>query len=438
MTDDTIVACSTAMGRSGIGIVRVSGSLCLALYRSITRQHAARLQPRVATLGPFYCEDQKVIDKPLYLYFPGPHSYTGEDVLELHAHGNPLIIDAMISTLISHGARAALPGEFTQRAYLNGKMNLLEAEAVVDLIDAQTVTQAKAAQASMSGAFADQVYPIQKRLEAIRVQVEASIDFSDQDIAPHKHSRLKTDINSLAQDINALCVSSRRVLRHQDGFSIAIIGPPNSGKSTLLNLLANEDVAIVTDQPGTTRDTLSIQLYHKNALLKLTDTAGIRGTHDKVETIGIEKAIQLASKADLVWCLCPADDEQTHWQSLTPNFDNVLWVQSKADLVAPSNTSSMDVVISAKNNQGINTLLDKSIKKLSPMPPQETFFVRNRHVQALDRAYQQCKTAETVVNSVDLLAENLRLVQNTLAELVGSYTTEDLLGSIFGQFCLGK
>lgn len=446
----TIAALATGAVRAGVAVLRVSGPLVKTVLQRCTQRAFVLSAPRKLHLVSFYTQDGKVLDKMLAVFFPSPASYTGEDVCEFHLHGSPVLVKEALAVLFSYGVQLARPGEFTERAFLNGKMNLTQAEAVCDIIKAQTRTQLRAAQASLDGAFSTRVQAAQNALERIRVHLEAGIDFSDQEIAPEQRDTLVVWLVELGETIKTLLSETRRALKLQEGFRIVIVGAPNSGKSTLLNALAQEEIAIVTDVPGTTRDTLSISFDYKGLLWSITDTAGLRNTQDPVEAIGIEKAKQKLTNADAIWLLVDGSDEMGEetllktsavCEKLLKQKDTTLYVYNKSDTLTQKQRQKDNdkLWISAKHAEGLERLLSKTHALLSNKEEQEPlFFARERHLQALETALIHIEQALEHTSTWDLFSEELRLVQHSFAEILGSYHHEHLLDAIFSRFCLGK
>lgn len=449
MTDpvtETIAAIATPQGRGGVGIVRVSGPRARAISEQLSGAVPA---PRVARYSDF-CLQQQTIDQGLTLFFPSPHSFTGEDVVEFHGHGGPVVLDTLLAAVCSLGARIANPGEFSQRAYLNDKIDLSQAEAIADLIDSETVASARLAVRSLQGAFSRHIERLTESVTRLRMYVEAAIDFPEEEIDFLSDGRVARDLQQIVDDLadvqNAANVG--RVMR--DGITLVIAGRPNAGKSSLLNALAGYDSAIVTAIPGTTRDVLRERIQIDGMPVHLIDTAGLRDSEDAVEKIGVQRARHEMKNADrVVWVYDGAADP------LHADFDAadlpegvpVVFVHNKADLsgtpVGRVDTAGDDVIaISAMTGEGIDALRTylKGSMGLGE-GNQGEFSARRRHLQALSIASQFLTAGQAALReglSGELLAEDLRLCQQALAEITGEFTADDLLGEIFSSFCIGK
>jgi len=432
--DDTITAIATASGKAGVAIIRISGPQALALGNKIVGR---QLPVREAVFAYFKDNQQQVIDSGLVIYFAGPNSFTGEDVVELHGHGSPIIQDLLIKQLIQYGARQARAGEFTERAFLNDKIDLAQAEAIADLIDSTTAQAAKGAMRSLQGEFSDKVNILLKELVELRVYVEAAIDFPEEEIdflADDKLlNRVKTVQEALKETLHQ--ASQGAILRN--GLRLVLAGKPNAGKSSLLNALSGKDAAIVTDIPGTTRDTVSQTIDIDGLPVQLIDTAGLRDSVDKVEQIGISRARKAIEEADHV--LLVVDARQTDFNAPDDAKTTVLF--NKIDLVNQV-PEIAGLAISATRGDGIEAL-KRHIKMLAGYESNsETIYsARRRHLTALEGAQQavkqglhQLKTAQ----AGELLADELLQAQNYLNEITGEFDADDLLGEIFAGFCIGK
>ena len=446
-SETTIAASATGAERSGISIIRVSGPSAFTATLALAPRLNLSLHRRAQNLDMKH-KDGRTIDHGLAIVFPGPHSYTGEDLVELHCHGNPLIVELVLSRLNQEGVEQALPGEFTERAFLNGKMDLTQAEAVADVINAETTTQLKAAQTSMSGVFSKQVQQLQNALELIRAHQEASIDFSDQAISPDESKALLQQLSLLTEDTKRLKTDCERSLRCQSGVNIALIGPPNAGKSTLLNQLAQEDLAIVTSIPGTTRDSIACRIEYAGIQLNITDTAGLRTTQDDIEKIGIQKSLEKAQQADIVWLVVDASiggcfDTTAFLQAYNISQDTpVMVLANKADkkVLVDLKASHAVFSISAKHGQGIEPVLKETLKILNWTSGSQSmvYFARKRHLGALCSAVKHAETALEASDTPEIFAEELRLFQRQLSILTGEYSHDQLLDQVFRSFCLGK
>ena len=437
---DIIAAIATGPGRAAIGIVRLSGYDLSDHMRYLLGRVLA---PRHAALTPFLDSQAKPIDSGIAIYFPGPHSYTGEDMLELQGHGGGAVLKAVLRRCVEVGARLAEPGEFTRRAFLNGKMDLTQAESVADLIDASSEAAARAAIRSLNGALSSAVNELRRALLELRMRVEVEIDFPEEAIDQLNQDKLKEELAQVG--VRARWLLSRVVQgqRLREGLRVAIIGSPNVGKSTLLNQLAGDSVAIVTEVPGTTRDVISVDLTIEGVPVTLLDTAGIRDTDDEVERIGVSRALDNAASADLILHvrdLANPDQREDAVQSrLPPNVKTVL-VFNKADLVdEPTFKAEAGVYISAKTGRGLTELSRLMLEAAGwDTPDDASFIARERHMLALSRAIEHIENASTHIGPPELIAEELRLANLELGSITGQLTADELLGEIFGRFCLGK
>ena len=458
----TIVAAATPPGRGGIGIVRISGPDATRMARALL---AVLPAPRHATHARFLGSDDRVIDVGLALYFPAPHSYTGEDVLELHGHGGPVLIEALILRAIELGARRAQPGEFTQRAYLNDKMDLAQAEAVADLIDAGSEAAAQAALRSVQGEFSAQVRALDESLAQLRAHVEATIDFPTEEIDLLADHQLADRVAGIAAQCALLQATARQGRLLTEGMTVVIAGMPNAGKSTLLNRLAGHDAAIVTDLPGTTRDVLREHIQIKGVPLLLLDTAGLRHSLDAIETEGMRRARAAMAHADRVLFLIDAavDPKARGFlaeRAQLPAGVPVTLVLNKTDLLgaaAGDGGLAADAVrqalaaalpevpclgVSARLGSGLDVLRAHLLEVAGfQRPDAGTLSARRRHLEALAvtathlrAAVQQCREAR----AAELVAEELRAAQRALGEITGTGSTDELLGRIFSAFCIGK
>ncbi|PHS72713.1 MAG: tRNA uridine-5-carboxymethylaminomethyl(34) synthesis GTPase MnmE [Cycloclasticus sp.] len=447
-TNDTIAAIATASGRGGIGIIRISGPdtkhICEQLLGS-------QLAPRQAFLKSFKEHDNSTIDSGLALYFQSPASYTGEDTLELQGHGGPVVLDMLLKRVLSLGARIAEPGEFTQRAFLNNKLDLAQAEAVADIIDAGTEAAAVSAQRSLQGAFSEHINDLQKQLTHLRLYVESAIDFSDEDIDFLGGEELKKLIKELQQAFKKLTDTAKQGSLLRDGMTVVLAGKPNAGKSSLLNALAQRDTAIVTAIAGTTRDVLKEQIQIDGMPVHIIDTAGLRETDNAIEKEGVKRAKQAIATADQVLLIVDDQESATNEHLLLlkdiPADIPVTIVCNKIDLTEQQPTVYVEgeqtvIKLSAKQGSGLN-LLTQHLKTLVGFNPEEKniFLARRRHLDALARANELLNAGiEQLLTyqAGELFAEDLRLAQNSLSEITGKMTPDDLLGEIFSSFCIGK
>lgn len=440
---DTIAAIATAPGRGGVGVVRVSGPAAPAICHALV---GFLPPPRVARLASFRDAAGEPIDRGLCLYFPAPHSFTGEHVLELHGHGGPVVMDLLLARVLALGARQARPGEFSQRAYLNDKLDLAQAEAVADLIDAASAAAARAALRSLDGALSQQVHALVERLTALRVQIEAGFDFPDEELDLFADGRIAAEAYELAHDLHALVgrAGEGRLLR--EGLTVVLAGAPNVGKSSLLNALAKREAAIVTAIPGTTRDVLREHLAIDGLPLHLVDTAGLRDSDDPVEREGIRRARAEIDRADHLLFVTEAGDPQTPPAEALGNAGAVTRVINKIDLVGEApriepQIAWTDVYLSAHTGAGLD-LLRERIKAAAGFHAGEgQFSARRRHVEALRRAADCVQRGAELLSGgggAELAAEELRLAQQALGEITGAVSSDDLLGRIFATFCIGK
>jgi tRNA modification GTPase len=443
-TPDTIVALATPAGRGGVGIVRVSGAKVGAIGQKMLKQ---ALTPRLAQHSHFYDPiDNQVIDLGIALYFKGPHSFTGEDVLEFQGHGGPVILDRLINGIVSLGARLARPGEFTERAFLNGKLDLTQAEAVADLIDSTTVEAASSALKSLQGAFSTAITEINQQVIHIRVWTEAALDFPDEALDTWQIQQLLAQLRQVIYALQQLLGQAQQGCLLREGKTAVIVGVPNAGKSSLLNILAGEARAIVTEVPGTTRDVLSAQLNIEGVPLHILDTAGLRAATDIVEQEGVKRAEQALVQADYILYVQDVHDtvpDPYIVAKLSPYQEKVIKIFNKIDLTEHSpGVHHNAVYISAKQGLGIAPLQKHLLQCMNHTTFSEgQFMARRRHLVALERALAYCQEGERQLNSyhaAELLAEELRMASQALGEITGEFTTEDLLGRIFSSFCIGK
>lgn len=441
---ETIAAVATPQGRGGIGVVRVSGGAARMIARAMC---GIELEPRRAHLVEFGDSDGAPIDRGLALFFPAPHSFTGEDVLELHAHGSPIVLDALVRRACELGARPARAGEFSERAFLNGKLDLAQAEAVADLIAARSGAQARAAMRSLDGEFSRRVGALVQTIVRLRVEVEAAIDFSEDASESASQPRLERLFAEAGVQFGALLAAARRGVRLTDGLHAVIAGAPNVGKSSLLNALVGSERAIVTDIPGTTRDVLRESVVLDGIELTLADTAGLRDSTDTVEGEGIRRARIELARADLVLAVVERGAGPPTFASLpeVPVGAARIVVVNKIDLegIAPWREERDGVVtigVSARSGAGLDLLRGELRGVAAGSDVEGVFSARSRHVAALERAGSHLAAARTalVTATPELVAEDLRAVQQALGEITGVLTSEDLLGAIFSTFCIGK
>ena len=459
--NDPIAAIATAPGRGAVGIVRLSGKGLAPLVQQLLGR---ALQPRLATYMPFPGEDGQPLDHGLALWFPAPHSYTGEDVLELQAHGGSVVLQMLLAHCLQAGQalgmRVAQPGEFTERAFLNGKLDLAQAEAVADLIDASTETAARSASRSLSGAFSQEIHSLRDALIHLRMLVEATLDFPEEEIDFLQQADAAGQLAGIAAQLDAIRRQAQQGALLREGIQVVIAGQPNAGKSSLLNALAGAELAIVTPIAGTTRDKVTQTIQIEGVPLHVIDTAGLRDTAlaevDQVEAIGIERAWSEITRADAVLFLhdltrvgqadYDAADARIaeRLQAQLPEQVPVLHIANKADAVsATGQQDDTHLTISAKTGAGLDALRRRLLQIVGwQSAPEGVFIARERHVQALERVATHVELADAHLNTaqpaLDILAEELRLAQNALNEITGEFSPDDLLGEIFGKFCIGK
>ena len=443
MQTPPIAAIATAPGRGGVGIVRLSGSELSAWIEPLTGKtpsdHFAA--PRVATLTSFLDSEQQAIDEGLLIYFAGPHSFTGEDVIELHGHGGPVVMQLLLARCLDLGARLAEPGEFTRRAFINGKLDLAQAEAVADLINASTATAARSAVRSLQGDFSRAIDALMDPLIELRALTEATLDFPEEEVDFLKSIQAEVRLHNIREALSKVQASARQGKLLHDGLTVVLIGQPNVGKSSLLNALAGEDLAIVTPVAGTTRDVVRAHLQIEGVPLHVIDTAGLHETTDEVERLGIERTWREIEKADVAVLLTDAQHGMTSAEQAIidrlPAGVTRITVQNKIDLGA--STAEVDALpISAKAGLGIDVLRAKLLEIAGWQPGESLFIARERHLRALADAADHLATAAVALPALEIFAEELRLAHKALQSITGEYTPDDLLGDIFSRFCIGK
>ena len=443
---ETIAAVATAQGRGGVGIVRVSGPLASQLAQAICQRE---LQPRYAHYGPFFAEAEQVLDEGLALYFPGPNSFTGEDVLELQGHGGPVVLDLLLRRCVQLGARLARPGEFSERAFLNDKLDLAQAEAIADLIEASSEQAARNALRSLQGEFSRRVHGLTERLISLRIYVEAAIDFPEEEIDFLADGHVLGLLDGVRADLAGVLREAGQGALLRDGMTVVIAGRPNAGKSSLLNALAGREAAIVTEIAGTTRDVLREHIHIDGMPLHVVDTAGLRDTDDQVEKIGVERALKAIGEADRILLVVDAtapeaDDPFALWPEfldLRPDPSKVTLIRNKADLSGESvvlevcNDGHVTISLSAKSSEGLD-LLREHLKACMgyEQTSESSFSARRRHLEALRQAAAHLEHGHaqlTLAGAGELLAEDLRMAQQALGEITGAFSSDDLLGRIF-------
>src|SRR5437762_197734 len=432
---DTIAAIATPIGRGGIGVVRVSGPKMRGIAQALT----GRLpKARNASLCLIRDARGERIDEGIALYFPAPHSYTGEPVLELQGHGGPVVVQALLGACLDAGARLAEPGEFTRRAFLEGKLDLAQAEAVADLIDAASREAARSALRSLSGEFSAAVHSLVERLTELRALIEAMLDFPEEDVDSLHRDDAASKLGSVRKDLAKLLDKSRQGKLLATGIRVVIAGRPNVGKSSLLNRLAGEERAIVTPLPGTTRDALREPIQIEGVPLTVVDTAGLREAADLIEALGIERTQHELHRADLILVIREAGRPESDVLKLPVGVQRVD-VYNKIDLVAQFKAPAGAVAVSAKTGQGMDALRAAILAAAGWTSTVETVFLaRERHLQALERARSHLGAAGQALPRWEFFAEELRLAHVALGAITGEFTADDLLGEIFSRFCIGK
>jgi tRNA modification GTPase len=438
---DTIAAIATAPGRGAIGVVRVSGPATRAIAQGILGRIPA---PRHATLADFLDAQGEVLDQGIAFFLPAPHSFTGEDVLELQGHGGPAVLQLVLTRCLALGARLAEPGEFTRRAYLNDKLDLAQAESVADLIEAATAQAARSALRSLRGDFSREVGALRDALIDLRMLVEATLDFPEEELEFLEAAHAREKLTALRQQLDAVFARARQGSLLREGLHVVLIGRPNVGKSSLLNRLAGQEVALVTPIAGTTRDTVRELIQLDGIPVHIIDTAGLRETTDEVERLGIARTWAAVEKANIALLVTeagtgPAAEDEAILARLPAGLP-VLRVVNKIDLLGEAPRLAEETVyLSAKTGAGIE-LLRRRLLALAGW--QETgegvFMARARHLEALTRARAHLEAADTHWQELELMAEELKLAHNALATLTGEFTPDDLLGEIFARFCIGK
>ncbi|MDF7675212.1 tRNA uridine-5-carboxymethylaminomethyl(34) synthesis GTPase MnmE [Neisseriaceae bacterium ESL0693] len=456
----TIAAVATAPGRGGVGVIRLSGHQLLPLAQALSGGKTPK--PRTALYTDFVDEHGQILDNGLLLYFAAPASFTGEDVIELQGHGGPVVLNMLLQRCLQLGARLAQPGEFTKRAFLNNKLDLAQAESVADLIDAASQSAARMAVRSLKGAFSRHIHQLLEGLINLRMLVEATLDFPEEDIDFLEAANAQDKLANLQTQIQQTLLQAQQGVLLREGMKVVLVGAPNVGKSSLLNALAGDDVAIVTDIAGTTRDTVREQITLDGVPIHIIDTAGLRETEDTVERIGMERSQQALLQADIALILIDPREgmnaaTQHILQSLPPQLKKIE-IHNKSDLtgeavaevsretlVTSGQTLFSDaddlISLSAKTGDGLDLLQQALLKQINWQGESEGLFLaRSRHLHALEVAQQQLNAAavECQQQQIELMAEHLRLAQNALGEITGEFSADDLLGVIFSRFCIGK
>ena len=445
---NTIAAISTAQGQGGIGIVRLSGNDALKIAKKIC---SGKITPRHVGFHNFQDESQETLDQGIVLYFSNPHSFTGEDVIEFQGHGGQAVLESILSLCIKYGAKLAEPGEFTKRAYLNNKIDLTQAESVIDVINATTLQAVKSASYSLTGKFSSKINSLLEKIISLRVYVEACIDFPEEEIDFLEQGKVIEKLHNIIAEIDAILDVAKQSELLKNGINLVLIGQPNVGKSTLLNALAGTEKAIVTKIPGTTRDLITSQISIKGIPINVIDTAGLRETEDEVEQLGINKtweAIQTAHVAVLLVDITKGSgDYEEFILNKLPKGIKKLRLFNKIDLVTreasvENNNNEIIIYLSAKLENGIdllkNTLIERVSDNFHQDSEQSMILARSRHIYALNNVRQSVTKALINKESSELLAEELTQAQHELSAITGDYTNDDLLGKIFSSFCIGK
>ncbi len=441
---DAIAAIATAQGRGGVGVVRVSGRGIEDLARGVLGKLPAA---RHATYGDFLDQNGETLDQGIALYFPAPHSYTGEDVLELQGHGGPAVLQLLLQRCLDLGARLAQPGEFTRRAYLNDKLDLAQAESVADLIEANTAQAARSAMRSLRGEFSAEIHGLVDELIHLRMLVEAMLDFPEEQVDSGDITQRDALLKDIQKRLQHTLDTAKQGSLLREGAHIVIAGQPNVGKSSLLNRLSGEEVALVSDIPGTTRDVIRQTIQIRGVQLHVMDTAGLRETQDEVESMGIARTHHTLHRADLILLLLDAS------RGVTPADEAILaglpmdiprlLVINKADLLSGTSVtatgSTPSIVVSAKTGAGLEELRGKLLEMVGWRDQESgAFMARERHLQTLSIAQNHLSQAQVLLARAELFAEELRLAQRALGEITGEFSPDDLLGEIFSRFCIGK
>jgi tRNA modification GTPase len=442
---DTIAAIATASGAGGIGVVRVSGSAARAIAIGVLGACPA---PRHAAYLDFMQADGELIDRGIAIYYPNPHSYTGEDVLELQAHGGTALMQILLTRCLALGARQAAPGEFTRRAYLNDKIDLAQAEAVADVINAATTEAAKSAVRSLSGEFSNRINALLLKLIDLRMFVEACLDFPEEEIDFITQGRVSEKLDAIIAELSSVFSKAKQGSLLREGISVVLVGQPNVGKSSLMNQLAGEEIAIVTPIAGTTRDTIKNAIQINGVPLHIIDTAGLRETDDEVEKYGIARTWRAAETASIALLLVDAAHGITETEKSIldrlPQEIGKIWVHNKIDVAnEPAFVEEKDqtthIYLSAKTGVGLDLLKSHLLKLAGYQNNSEGIFMaRARHLDALTQVELHLSEASKQIKSAELVAEELRIAQEFLSSITGEFTPDDLLGEIFSKFCIGK
>lgn len=441
---DTIAAIATAPGSGGIGVVRISGPLSRNIAEVILGHCPA---PRHAAYLAFNDDQGELIDRGIAIYYASPHSYTGEDVLELQAHGGPALMQLLLARCLALGARQADPGEFTRRAYLNDKLDLAQAEAVADVISAATAEAARSAVRSLAGEFSRHIHALRDKLINLRLLVEACLDFPEEDIDFISQGNVAGKLEGIATELRSVFAGAKQGNLLREGIQVVLVGQPNVGKSSLMNQLAGEEVAIVTSIAGTTRDTIRSAIQINGVPLHIIDTAGLRDTSDEVEQQGIARTWRALENAHVALLLIDVvhgitETEKSILERLRKDLPK-LWIHNKIDLTSETmgkveRDGETHLYLSAKTGAGMDLLRDELLAIAGWQPGEGVYMARERHLAALRSVEANLERAACLLDQPELLAEELRLAQEELNTITGEFTSDDLLGEIFSRFCIGK
>ncbi len=454
VNNDTIAAIATPPGRGAVGIVRLSGGNAPKIAKQLIDKgpKSQDLKARHAMFCSFFEQDGTPIDSGILIYYPGPASYTGEHVVEIQGHGGRVVMSMLLDRVIALGARQARPGEFTERAFVNNKIDLVQAEAVAGLIDCVSSQAARSAIRSLEGEFSNNINDLLQRLINLRMLVESVLDFPEEEIDFIEDADIKEKVSACIEDINNILVRARQGAILSNGLQLAIVGSPNVGKSTLLNRLAGREAAIVSTSPGTTRDIVEENILIEGVPLNILDTAGIRDTRDEIEEEGVKRALNAASRADVILLLIEYGQnigrEERRVLDTLPEKVKTVVVKNKVDLsdnkdeLLAKNRNITEVFLSAKTGEGVNDLVQK-LKIIMGMGStgEDSYMARARHLNALSKTQEYLTTGKQRLenkNTLELLAEDLRMAQESLGTITGSFVADDLLGEIFSKFCIGK
>jgi tRNA modification GTPase len=449
MNNDTIAAIATPSGQGGVGIIRVSGTRAATIAEKISGRCPS---PRYARYGAFVDQHKTIIDSGLTLYFKKPHSFTGEDVVEFHAHGGPVVLDILLKEILKNEVRPARAGEFSERAFLNDKIDLTQAEAIADLIAADSEQAARAATRSLQGEFSAVIKDLVEELIQLRIYVESALDFPEEEIDFLADDVIAIRLEQVIQKVQAVKKSADQGRLLKEGMTVVIAGKPNAGKSSLLNQLAGQDSAIVTDVPGTTRDILREHIQIDGLPLHVIDTAGLRDSDDVVEQEGVKRAKKMIETADRVLYVIDMEDDDQVIYKYMPEITGITIIHNKidrcdqrAEIITPAlnvDDQRTEIYLSAKTGDGID-LLRQHLKHCMGYQQQNEgqFIARRRHLDAINTAEEHLSLAHRNLHELkagELLAEELRLAQNALSSITGEFSSDDLLGRIFSDFCIGK